>query len=59
MAVRAFDTSESFAPALTVLERPVRTRREVRRTRTVLAIFSLAGLAVPFLAAVVMLGVGH
>lgn len=59
MAVRAFDLSESPRPRLTVLEgAPVR-RRDRRRLRQQWMALGALALALPFAAAIIVLGVVH
>ncbi|MGB8180130.1 MAG: hypothetical protein WCF63_08195 [Acidimicrobiales bacterium] len=57
MAVRIFDLTE---PQLTLEVLDVAPRRQhVRRTKQRYAIIGVASLAVPFFAALVVLGVAH
>ncbi len=58
MAVRAFDTTDVSTASVTVLERP-RTRRDARRVRQRHAVVGLISLTVPFVVALVVVGVGH
>ncbi|HEY5303158.1 MAG TPA: hypothetical protein VIJ86_03780 [Acidimicrobiales bacterium] len=58
MAVRAFDTTDVSTASVSVLERP-RTRRDARRIRQRQAVVGLISLTVPFVVALVVVGVGH
>lgn len=57
MAVRVFDLTEPQS-SLQVLE-PALRRQHIRRTKQRYAILGVASLAVPFFAALVVLGVAH
>jgi hypothetical protein len=59
MAVRIFEASESQSARLTVLEPAPLRRQDVRRLKQRYAIVGVASLAVPFAAALVVLGVVH
>jgi predicted anti-sigma-YlaC factor YlaD len=58
MAVRLFDLTEPQSTRLEVLEAPPR-RQHLRRTKQRYALIGVVALAVPFFAALVVLGVGH
>lgn len=58
MAVRLFDMSETRPIRLRPLDAPP-SRRQSRRTRYRYAVTGIIALAVPFVAALVVLGVGH
>ncbi|MGD0852280.1 MAG: hypothetical protein ABSA07_02860 [Acidimicrobiales bacterium] len=59
MAVRLFDVTEPQPTRLRGLESAPKSRREVRRLKHRYAIIGVASLAVPFAAALVVLGVSH
>jgi hypothetical protein len=59
MAVRLFDPSESHRARLTVVPVVTPRRRELRRTRHRYAVLGAASVAVPFLVALIALGVVH
>ncbi|MGB8196374.1 MAG: hypothetical protein WCF25_05145 [Acidimicrobiales bacterium] len=59
MAVRLFDVTEPQPTRLRGLEAAPKSRREVRRQKHRYAIIGVASLAVPFVAALVVLGVSH
>jgi hypothetical protein len=59
MAVRAFDITSVSASSVSVLERAPRTRRDSRRERRRYGVVAVIALAVPFVAALIVLGVGH
>jgi hypothetical protein len=59
MAVRAFDITDVSTASVTVFERAPRTRRDVRRLRHRHAVIGVAALAVPFVVALLVVGVGH
>ncbi len=59
MAVRAFDLTEPQAPRLRALESAPPRRRDIRRSKQRYAIVGVAALTVPFIAALVALGVAH
>jgi len=59
MAVRAFDISDVTSAPITVLERSTHTRRDARRSRQRHAAAGVVALLVPFLLALLVLGVGH
>jgi hypothetical protein len=58
MAVRLFDLTEPQSTRLEVLEAAPR-RQHLRRTKQRYALLGIAALAVPFFAALVVLGVAH
>ncbi len=58
MAVRSFDVSESQSARLRVLE-TTPTRRDLRRRRQRYAVVGVVAVAVPFVGALVALGVAH
>jgi hypothetical protein len=57
MAVRVFDLTEPQS-SLQVLE-PAPRRQHIRRTKQRYAILGVVSLAIPFFAALVVLGVAH
>lgn len=59
MAVRAFDITDVSTASVSLLERAPRSRRDARRLRHRYAIIGLSAVSVPFVVAVVVLGVGH
>jgi hypothetical protein len=59
MAVRSFDLSEPQAPRLTAFDAPRIGRRELRRVRHRYATVGIVALAIPFVAALVVLGAVH
>jgi hypothetical protein len=59
MAVRLFDVTEPQPTRLRGLEAAPKSRREVRRLKHRYAIIGVVSLAVPFAAALVVLGVSH
>jgi peptidoglycan biosynthesis protein MviN/MurJ (putative lipid II flippase) len=59
MAVRAFDITDVSTASVTLLEHAPRTRRDERRNRQRHAILGITFLTVPFVVALVVLGVGH
>ncbi|MDH2903934.1 MAG: hypothetical protein PXZ08_08300 [Actinomycetota bacterium] len=59
MAVRAFDITDGSLAPVSVLERAPRTRRDARRLRQRYAIIGVSAVSVPFVVAVIVLGVGH
>lgn len=59
MAVRAFDITDVSKAPLSVVERLAHPRRDARRLRQRYAIAGIAAVTVPFLTALVVLGVGH
>ena len=59
MAVRAFDISDVSTASVTVLERVPRTRRDARRLRQRHALAGIVAVGVPFVVALIVLGVGH
>jgi hypothetical protein len=59
MAVRAFDITDVSTASVSVFERPAPTRRDTRRLRHHHATVALVSLAVPFVVALVVVGVGH
>ena len=58
MAVRIFDLTEPRSSRLEVLE-AAPSRRDVRRTKKRYALVGVLALAVPFFAALVVLGAAH
>ena len=58
MAVRIFDLTEPQSSRLEVLEAAL-SRRDVRRTKQRYALVGVLALAVPFFAALVVLGAAH
>jgi hypothetical protein len=59
MAVRVFDITDVSTAPVSVLERAPRSRRDARRIRQRYAIMGVSAVSVPFVVAVVVLGVGH
>jgi hypothetical protein len=59
MAVRVFDITDVPTASVSVLERAPRSRRDARRIRQRYAIMGVSAVSVPFVVAVVVLGVGH
>ncbi|NNN01072.1 MAG: hypothetical protein HKL86_04490 [Acidimicrobiaceae bacterium] len=59
MAVRAFDLTEPQVARLRGLDGAPPRRRELRRTKQRYAVIAVLGLATPFVAAIVALGVAH
>lgn len=59
MAVRSFDLSEPQAPRLAAYDVPRIGRRELRRVRHRYAMVGVVALTIPFVAAIVVLGVVH
>lgn len=59
MAVRAFDISDVSTGSVSVLERAPRTRSDARRSRQRHAVLGVVAVTVPFVVALVVLGVGH
>jgi hypothetical protein len=59
MAVRAFDITDVSTASVSVLERASRSRRDARRIRQRHAIIGVSAVSIPFVVAVVVLGVGH
>ena len=59
MAVRAFDLTDVSAATVTVREAAPRTRRDARRLRQRHAAVGLVLLGVPFVTAIVVVGVVH
>ncbi len=59
MAVRAFDMTDVSRASVSVLERAPRSRRDARRLRQRYAFLGVSAVAVPFVVAVIVLGVGH
>lgn len=57
MAVRAFDITDVTSASVLVFERP-RTRRDARRIRQRHALVGVLALTVPFVVALLVLGVG-
>lgn len=58
MAVRSFELNEAQSSRLSLLECPP-TRRALRRQRQRYAVLGVVAVAVPFVAALVALGVSH
>jgi hypothetical protein len=59
MAVRLFDATDPQPTRLRGLDAAPMRRREIRRLKHRYAIIGVASLAVPFAAALVVLGVSH
>ena len=59
MAVRLFDHSEPQPARLTVLAGAPRSRRDLRRARQRWMFAGALALSIPFVAAVIVLGVSH
>ena len=59
MAVRAFDLTEPQAARLRGLDAAPPRRRELRRLKHRYAMIGVAAVAVPFVAALIALGVAH
>lgn len=59
MAVRLFDATEPQPTRLRVLEAAPMRRRELRRLKHRYAVVGVVSLAVPFVAALFVLGVSH
>ena len=59
MAVRLFDHSEPQPARLTALAGAPRRRRDLRRARQRWLFFASLALSIPFVAAVIVLGVSH
>jgi len=59
MAVRHFDLTEPQSTRLRGLEAAPVRRRDLRRSRHRYAVVGVISLAVPFVAALVVLGVAH
>jgi hypothetical protein len=59
MAVRLFDVTEPQPTRLRGLEAAPKSRREIRRLKHRYAVIGVASLTVPFVAALVVLGVSH
>jgi hypothetical protein len=59
MAVRLFDATDPQPTRLRGLEAAPKSRRAVRRLKQRYAIIGVASLAIPFAAAMVVLGVAH
>ena len=59
MAVRAFDLTAPQSTRLTAPEAAPRRRQELRRSRQRWAVVGLTSLAVPFAAAMIVLGMAH
>jgi hypothetical protein len=59
MAVRVFDLTEPQSSYLQVLEPAPIRRQDARRLKQRSAIIALLSLSVPFIGALVVLGVGH
>ena len=59
MAVRAFDITDVSTASVSLLERAPHSRRDARRLRQRYAIIAIIAVSVPFVVAVVVLGVSH
>jgi hypothetical protein len=59
MAVRLFDATDPQPTRLRVLEAAPKSRREIRRLKHRYAILGVASVAVPFVAALFVLGVSR
>jgi len=59
MAVRLFDATDPQPTRLRGLEAAPRSRREIRRLKQRYAVIGVASLAVPFVAALFVLGVSR
>ena len=59
MAVRAFDLTEPQAARLRGLDATPPRRRELRRSKHRYAMIGIAALTIPFIAALIALGVAH
>lgn len=59
MAVRAFDLTEPQTTRLRGLDAAPPRRRDLRRTKQRYAIVGVLALSLPFIAALVALGVAH
>jgi hypothetical protein len=59
MAVRLFDATDPQPTRLRGLEAAPKSRREVRRLKQRYAVIGVASLVLPFVAAMVVLGVAH
>jgi len=59
MAVRLFDATEAQPTRLRVLEAAPMRRREIRRLKHRYAVLGVMSLAVPFVAALFVLGVSR
>jgi hypothetical protein len=59
MAVRLFDATDPQPTRLRGLEAAPMRRREIRRLKHRYAVIGVASLTVPFVAALVVLGVSH
>lgn len=59
MAVRVFDVTDTQSPRLTVLEPAPPRRQDLRRLKQRYAFAGVFALAVPFVAALIALGVAH
>ncbi len=59
MAVRVFDLTEPQSSHLQVLELAPIRRQDARRLKQRSALIAVVALGVPFVAALVVLGVGH
>lgn len=59
MAVRVFDLTEPQSSRLKVLEPAPLRRQDVRRLKHRAAMVGIATLTVPFVAALLVIGVGH
>ena len=57
MAVRAFDITEVAPTTLSVLDSAPRTRRDARRLRQRYAVIGVLSLSLPFVAALIVVGV--
>lgn len=59
MAVRNFDLTEPQSTRLTGLESAPLRRQDLRRTKQRFMVIAITSLAVPFAAALIVLGVVH
>ena len=59
MAVRMFDVAEPQSTRLAVLESAPLRRQDLRRIKHRFAVIGIISLAVPFAAALIVLGVAH
>ena len=59
MAVRNYDLSGHRSPRLSVLESAPLRRQDVRRSKQRSLIAGVASVSLPFMAAIVVLGVAH
>ena len=59
MAVRAFDITQVGTASVSVLERAPQRRRDARRLRQRYTIIGVSAVSVPFLVAIIVIGVVH